>query len=186
VLQNSVRSWVVLGRVTAVPLCATWRRLYNNLALEGCDLLCFSSDRYCSFRSWRQLKESRRFQVAHNDDSGAYRLLGCDDAQSSLLCYFVVQPWRWTQYFSPKRQWTWHHFPGGLDGRSIHGVPAGRISILAGHSMDYSKHKSVYVHVSYSEIDLLHCTDEQHAMTSHELQSALMLTVVFSKLYYTG
>jgi hypothetical protein len=27
--------------------------------------------------------------------------------------------------------------------------------------------------------------DEQHAMASHELQSALMLTVKFSKMYYT-
>jgi hypothetical protein len=31
----------------------------------------------------------------------------------------------------------------------------------------------------------VHCTDEQHAMSSHELQSALMLTVEFSKMYYT-
>jgi hypothetical protein len=30
-----------------------------------------------------------------------------------------------------------------------------------------------------------HCTDEQHAMSSHELQSVLMLTVEFSKIYYT-
>jgi hypothetical protein len=30
----------------------------------------------------------------------------------------------------------------------------------------------------------VHCTDEQHAMSSHELQSALMLTVKFSKMYY--
>jgi hypothetical protein len=30
----------------------------------------------------------------------------------------------------------------------------------------------------------VHCTDEQHAMFSHELQSALMLTVEFSKMYY--
>jgi hypothetical protein len=29
----------------------------------------------------------------------------------------------------------------------------------------------------------LACTDEQHAMPSHELQSALMLTVQFSKMY---
>jgi hypothetical protein len=31
----------------------------------------------------------------------------------------------------------------------------------------------------------VHCTDEQHTMTSHELQSALMLTVEFLKMYYT-
>jgi hypothetical protein len=49
--------------------------------------------------------------------------------------------------------------------------------------------KTVYVHVSYSrtvsKIELFHCTDEQHAMSSHELQSAVMLTVAFSKVYYT-
>jgi hypothetical protein len=31
----------------------------------------------------------------------------------------------------------------------------------------------------------MHST-EQHAMSSHELQSALMLAVEFSKMYYTG
>jgi hypothetical protein len=31
----------------------------------------------------------------------------------------------------------------------------------------------------------VHCTDEQHAMSAHELQSALKLTVEFSKMYYT-
>jgi hypothetical protein len=31
----------------------------------------------------------------------------------------------------------------------------------------------------------VHCTDEQRAMSSHELKSALMLTVEFSKMYYT-
>jgi hypothetical protein len=40
-----------------------------------------------------------------------------------------------------------------------------------------------------SEIELflctVLCTDEQHAMSSPELQSALMLTVEFSKMYYT-
>jgi hypothetical protein len=43
--------------------------------------------------------------------------------------------------------------------------------------------------VSYSEIKLFRTiarrmhSDEQHAMSSHELQSALMLTVEFSKMY---
>jgi hypothetical protein len=37
----------------------------------------------------------------------------------------------------------------------------------------------------YSPLYTVHCTDEQHAMSSHELQSALMLTVEFSKMYYT-
>jgi hypothetical protein len=31
----------------------------------------------------------------------------------------------------------------------------------------------------------VHCTDEQHAMSSHELESALILTEEFSKMYYT-
>jgi hypothetical protein len=31
----------------------------------------------------------------------------------------------------------------------------------------------------------VYCTDEQHAMSSHELKSALMLTVEFLKMYYT-
>jgi hypothetical protein len=31
----------------------------------------------------------------------------------------------------------------------------------------------------------VHYADERHAMSSHELQSALMLTVEFSKMYYT-
>jgi hypothetical protein len=55
--------------------------------------------------------------------------------------------------------------------------------------------KSVYVHVSYSERFpsqsyftvqyTVHPTDEQHAMSSHESQSALMLTMEFSNIYYT-
>jgi hypothetical protein len=31
----------------------------------------------------------------------------------------------------------------------------------------------------------VHRTDEQHAMSSHEMQNALMLTVEFSKIYCT-
>jgi hypothetical protein len=31
----------------------------------------------------------------------------------------------------------------------------------------------------------LHCTEEKQAMSSHELEGALMLTVEFSKMYYT-
>jgi hypothetical protein len=66
---------------------------------------------------------------------------------------------------------------------------------MGGHSIGHSKQKAVYVHVSYSERFprwsyftvqyTVHCTDEQHAMTSHELQSSWMLTVEFSKMYYT-
>jgi hypothetical protein len=35
-----------------------------------------------------------------------------------------------------------------------------------------------------SEIELFHCTDEQHAVSAHELQNSLMLTVEFAKMYY--
>jgi hypothetical protein len=35
------------------------------------------------------------------------------------------------------------------------------------------------------EIELFHCTDEHHPISSLGLQSALMLTVDFSKMYYT-
>jgi hypothetical protein len=73
--------------------------------------------------------------------------------------------------------------------------PLRKVNILGGHSIGHSKQKVVYIHVSYSERfprydyftvqDTVHCTDEQHAMSSHELQSALMLTGQFSKMYYT-
>jgi hypothetical protein len=43
------------------------------------------------------------------------------------------------------------------------------------HSIGHSKQKIMYVDVSYTE--LFHCTDEQHVMSSHELQTELMLTV---------
>jgi hypothetical protein len=62
-------------------------------------------------------------------------------------------------------------------------------------SLSSAKQKNVCVHVSYSERFprwnyftvqyTIHCTDEQNAMSSHELQSALMLTVEFLKMYYT-
>jgi hypothetical protein len=55
-----------------------------------------------------------------------------------------------------------------------------------------SKKKGVYVHVFYSERFprwnyftvqySVCCTDEKHIMPSHELQSALMLTVEFLNL----
>jgi hypothetical protein len=67
-------------------------------------------------------------------------------------------------------------------------VPGGRVNILGGHSIGRSKQESIYVHVLFrtvSEIELFHCTDEQHAMSSHELRSELMLTVEFFKMYYT-
>jgi hypothetical protein len=71
----------------------------------------------------------------------------------------------------------------------IQSVP-GEINILGGHSIGHSKQKKkkLYNCVLFrkvSGIELFHCTDQQHAMSSHELQSVLMLTVEFSKMYYT-
>jgi hypothetical protein len=60
----------------------------------------------------------------------------------------------------------------------MQGVPEGKVTILGGHSMGHSK-QNMYV-----------CSipngfrDEQHAMSSHEVQSVLMLTVEFSKMYH--
>jgi hypothetical protein len=65
--------------------------------------------------------------------------------------------------------------------------PGGNINILGGHSIGHSKQENICVHMSYSERfprELFHCTDEQHALSSHELQSALIL-MEFSKVYYT-
>jgi hypothetical protein len=45
--------------------------------------------------------------------------------------------------------------------------------------------KKVYPNGFRDRAISLYCTDEQHAMSSHEFQSALMLTVEFSELYYT-
>jgi hypothetical protein len=48
--------------------------------------------------------------------------------------------------------------------------------------------KNVYMNmcpIPVSAIELFHCTDEQHAISLHELQSALMLRKEFSKIYYT-
>jgi hypothetical protein len=70
----------------------------------------------------------------------------------------------------------------------VQDVPGVKVIILGGHNSGHSKQKIVYIHVSCSERfprQLFHCTDEQHAMSSHELQSAWMLTVEFSKRYYT-
>jgi hypothetical protein len=71
-------------------------------------------------------------------------------------------------------------------------VPGGKVNILGGHSISHSKQrKKLYMYMwtipnGFRDRDIsLHCTLEQHAMSSHELQSALMLTVEFSKMYYT-
>jgi hypothetical protein len=69
------------------------------------------------------------------------------------------------------------------------GAPGGKVNILGGHNISHSKQKIVYVLVSWtvSKLELFHCTvvwtymkmhsDEQHAMSSHELRSALMLVL---------
>jgi hypothetical protein len=66
---------------------------------------------------------------------------------------------------------------------------ANKFLFIIGHS----KQEGVYVHVSYFERFprcsyftmqyTVHCTDEHHAMSSHELQSAVVLTVESSKIY---
>jgi hypothetical protein len=75
-----------------------------------------------------------------------------------------------------------------LSNSNIQSVPVGKVNIQGGHSNGHSKQKSVYIYTcvlfqTVSKIELLHCTvhctDEQHTMSSHELQSAFMLTVEF-------
>jgi hypothetical protein len=88
-----------------------------------------------------------------------------------------------------------HLFFIALSLDSIQDVPGGNVNILESHSISHSKQKSVYVyvHVSYSERfpKELYFTVQytvqtsKHDMSSHELQSALVLTVEFSKMYYT-
>jgi hypothetical protein len=84
-----------------------------------------------------------------------------------------------------RRYVVWH-----TESCSIQSVPGGTVSILGGHSIRHSK-QCICTCVLFrmvSEIELfhctVHCTDEQHAMSSHELQSALMLTVEFSKIVW--
>jgi hypothetical protein len=70
-------------------------------------------------------------------------------------------------------------------------ILGGKVNILGGHSIS-PKQKSIYVHVPCSELFpkysyftvqyTVHCTDEQHAMSSHKLQSALIFIVEFSKM----
>jgi hypothetical protein len=67
-----------------------------------------------------------------------------------------------------------------------------------GHNISHSKQKKKLYSVcscvlfrTLSQMELFHyavtvqSTDEQHSMSSHELQSSLMLTVQFSKMYHT-
>jgi hypothetical protein len=73
----------------------------------------------------------------------------------------------------------------------IQSAPGGKVNILGGHNIGHSKQKSVYVHVCYSEqfprslyssLDIRQAAAGQHVMSSHELQSTLMLTVEFSNI----
>jgi hypothetical protein len=78
-------------------------------------------------------------------------------------------------------------------------APREKISILGGQIVAHSKQKKCICSVcvlfrAVFETEPLHWTvvqmhvkthsDEQHAISSHEFQSALMLTVVFSKMCY--
>jgi hypothetical protein len=78
---------------------------------------------------------------------------------------------------------------------AIQGVPERKVNFLGGHSIGHYKQK-LYMYMCpilngfrdratslYSTLYTVHCTDEQHAMSSHELRSAMMLTVEFSEMY---
>jgi hypothetical protein len=45
----------------------------------------------------------------------------------------------------------------------IQSVPGGKVNILGGHNIGHSKQK-VYMYMFHCPV---HCTDEQHAMSSH-------------------
>jgi hypothetical protein len=62
----------------------------------------------------------------------------------------------------------------------IQSVPGGKVNILGGHSIGHSSQK-LYTHMYPTPNVRMH-SGEQHATSSHELQSALMLTVEFSKM----
>jgi hypothetical protein len=67
------------------------------------------------------------------------------------------------------------------------GVPRGKVNIVGGRSIGHFKQKkkcmcTCVLFWTVSEIDLFHCIDEQHTMSSHELQSALMLTMTCSNI----
>jgi hypothetical protein len=92
----------------------------------------------------------------------------------------------------------------GRSGRkrsALQDVPGRKVNILGAYIVDHSKGEIIYIYI-YIYIcshglkrtiwlHAVHCT-EQHAISSLELQSALMLTVEFSKigqanfLFYMG
>jgi hypothetical protein len=59
------------------------------------------------------------------------------------------------------------------------------IELPSRHSTLYRVFQEEGYSIGHSKQYAVHCTDEQHAMSSHEFQSALMLTVQFSEMYYT-
>jgi uncharacterized ion transporter superfamily protein YfcC len=66
-------------------------------------------------------------------------------------------------------------------------VPGGKINSLLGLSIGNSKQTYICICVlfrTFSKITVL-CTVQQKAMSSHDLQSACMLRVKFSKIYCT-
>jgi hypothetical protein len=75
---------------------------------------------------------------------------------------------------------------------SIQSVRGGKVNILGGHNIGHSKQKkcicTCVLFRAVSEIELFHCTlyRRANAMSSHELQSELMLTMEFSQIYYTN
>jgi hypothetical protein len=59
---------------------------------------------------------------------------------------------------------------------------------VGGDNIDRSKQKNcirtcVLFRSYFTVLYTVHCTDEQNAMSSYELQSALILTVEYSKIY---
>jgi hypothetical protein len=66
----------------------------------------------------------------------------------------------------------------------IYDVPGGNVTILGGHS----EYKYVYMchipNACQNRANRVHCTSEQHAISSHESQSTLILTSESSNMYY--
>jgi hypothetical protein len=68
---------------------------------------------------------------------------------------------------------------------NIQNIPGGKMSILGGLSFYHSKQKLYMCPIPNGILDRVISLYRQHALSSHELQSAFMLTVEFSKMYYT-
>jgi hypothetical protein len=119
-----------------------------------------------------------------------------------LILSFVVVVTRSIYRFSDNRSsfihWTWPYnlstvlrrFLINEEAAYIQSVPGGRVSIPGGHSIGHPKQK-VYMYMcpipnGFPDRAIsLYSTDEQHAMSSDELQSALMLAMEFSEMCYT-